>query len=61
MADLTLLELARIVGTHPVTLRRLARMDELPGAYRLGGRWLIRREALADIRSRRPRKNGGGA
>jgi predicted site-specific integrase-resolvase len=39
--DLTLAELARITRRHPETLRRLARTGQLPGVYRLGGRWMI--------------------
>ena len=33
--DLTIPELAEVVGRHPETLRRLARLNRLPGAYRL--------------------------
>jgi excisionase family DNA binding protein len=52
--DLTIQELARIVGRHPETLRRLARMGELPGAYRLGHCWLISREAADRLRRMTP-------
>lgn len=48
--DLSIPELARVVGRHPETLRRLARTDELPGVYRLGGRWMISREAADRLR-----------
>ena len=48
--DLTLHEIARLTRKHIETIRRLARMGELPGAYKVGGRWLFRREALAELR-----------
>jgi len=41
--DLTLEEIARRTGLNPGTLRRIARRGGLPGAYKLGGRWLVRR------------------
>lgn len=50
MADLSLKQLASIVGRHEGTLRRLAREGKLPGAYRLGGTWLISREAADRLR-----------
>lgn len=53
MPDLTIGDLAKVTGRHPETLRRLARLNQLPGAYRLGRRWLVRREALSELRSRR--------
>ena len=49
-ADLLLGELADRTGRHVETLRRLARRGRLPGSYRLGGRWLFRREALESLR-----------
>lgn len=48
--DLTLQELAFVVDKHPETLRRLARRGRLPGVYRLGGRWMISREAADRLR-----------
>jgi len=48
--DLTLEELARVVGMHPETLRCKARMGHLPGAYRIGGRWRISRAAADRLR-----------
>lgn len=48
--DLTITQVATLTGRSPHSLRRLARTDRLPGAYRLGGLWLIRREALDAIR-----------
>jgi len=52
--DLTLRDLAKITGKHPETLRRLARTQQLPGAYRLGGRWMISREAASRLRQLPP-------
>lgn len=54
MADLTIREVAELTRCHIETARRLARMGELPGAYRVGHRWLVRREALAEIRGEKP-------
>lgn len=48
--DLTLSELADVTGRHVETLRRLARMGQLPGVYRIGGRWMI-----AEVNARRLR------
>ena len=50
MSDLTIRELAEITGRHPETLRRLARLDRLPGAYKLGRTWSITREAADRLR-----------
>ena len=50
MPDLSLRELSEITGRHTETLRRLARTDQLPGAYRLGRRWLIAPEAVRKLR-----------
>jgi len=50
MPDVTFAELARITRTHVVTLRRLAQTNKLPGAYRLGGRWMFRAESIALLR-----------
>jgi hypothetical protein len=59
--DLTLGELALLVGRHIETLRRLARMRELPGVYKLGGRWAISREAADALRRvPRPEREGEG-
>lgn len=54
--DLSVKDLARLVGRHPETLRRLARRGRLAGAYRLGGRWGICREAADRLRGV-PRRN----
>jgi len=51
MRDLTLDDLSQITGRHPDTLRRLARRGSLPGVYKLGGRWLISREAADRLRN----------
>ncbi len=48
--DLRLDQIAEVTGVHPETLRRLARSGRLHGAYRLGKAWLVRREALDEIR-----------
>jgi len=59
--DFTIDELARLVGRHVETLRRLARMEELPGAYKLGGRWAITREAADRLRRvPRPERDAEG-
>jgi excisionase family DNA binding protein len=49
--DLTIRELSQITRRHVETLRRLARENTLPGAYRIGGRWMFRAEALDALRS----------
>ena len=38
---MTIDELAVILKCHPMTLRRLARLGKLPGAFKLGHRWLV--------------------
>jgi hypothetical protein len=53
MQDLTLHDLSKITRRHIETLRRLARVGALPGAYRIGGRWMIRAESLDQIRGKR--------
>ena len=55
-SDIPLSELAQLTRRHIETLRRLARMGRLPGAYRVGGRWMFRREALDDLRGGPPRQ-----
>jgi excisionase family DNA binding protein len=49
--DLTIAEAAELTGLHPETLRRHARKGRLPGAYRLGGVYLIQREAFDALRA----------
>lgn len=44
--DYSIQEFARLISRHPETLRRLARVGKLPGAYRIGRRWLIARETM---------------
>ncbi len=51
--DFTLRQLAAITGRHVETLRRLARAGKLPGAYRLGDRWLVNREVFLAHRNGR--------
>jgi hypothetical protein len=53
MQDLTLHDISKITGRHIETLRRLARVGALPGVYRIGGRWMVRVEALDQIRGKR--------
>ena len=48
--DLSLKELAAIVGRHVETLRKLARVNQLPGVYKVGGRWQITLEAMNRLR-----------
>lgn len=48
--DLSLDELAELLRVHPETIRRKARASEIPGAYRFGGLWRFRREAIDRIR-----------
>lgn len=48
--DVTIRELAVITCRHIETLRRLARATRLPGAYRIGQRWMIRRDAVDALR-----------
>jgi len=38
---MTIDELAVSLKCHPMTLRRLARLGKLPGAFKLGHRWLV--------------------
>jgi len=42
----TIDRLAQETGFHPQSLRRLARMGRLPGAHKVGARWLIDTETL---------------
>jgi len=48
--DLSITELARLTGRHPETLRQLARLGRLAGAYKLGGKWAVAREAVDELR-----------
>ena len=48
--DLRLREVADILGCCHENLRRLARKKKLIGAYKIGGRWRLRSEALALLR-----------
>ena len=49
-SDLTVKELAHLVGVHPATVRRLARAGRLPGAYKVGNLWPFAREAIQELR-----------
>jgi excisionase family DNA binding protein len=53
MGDYTIDELAKLVNKHPETLRQLARLRRLPGAYRIGNEWRINRELF------QAHRNGG--
>lgn len=59
--DLTIVEVAQITGAHPESLRRLARLGRLRGAYRLGGMWLVRRDAFDAMRKGESRTDCAGA
>lgn len=52
MPDVTLQEIATITRRHIVTIRRLARTGKLPGAYRIGRRWMFRSEAIDSLRGK---------
>ncbi len=47
--DLTVKDLARVTGKAPRTLRALMRSGRLP-AYKVGGLWLVPREAFERLR-----------
>jgi excisionase family DNA binding protein len=60
MPDITLAELATLTRRHIVTIRRLAREGKLPGVYRVGSRWMIRRDAVDRLRGLpAPAENAG--
>lgn len=48
--DFPLSVLRIATGLHMETLRRLARQDRIPGAYKLGGRWFVNRAAFNRLR-----------
>jgi excisionase family DNA binding protein len=48
--DLTASQVAELTGVHPATVRRLARDDRLPGAYKIGRQWRFAREAIEHLR-----------
>jgi excisionase family DNA binding protein len=43
---LTGLEVAELLRIAPVTVRRMAQMGQIPGALRIGGRWIFSVEEL---------------
>lgn len=47
-ALLTLEEAAKHYGIGLRALRRLARLGEIPGAFKVGSRWRIKREKLKE-------------
>jgi excisionase family DNA binding protein len=49
LPDYTLAEYAQIVRIGSATLQRLAKQGKLPGVYRIGSRWRVRRQ-VADQR-----------
>ena len=61
--DLTIADIAAVTGKHPETLRQLARMGRLH-AYKVGGLWLVPREAFERLRGEplgeRPDAGAGG-
>jgi excisionase family DNA binding protein len=42
--------MARLMGVHPATVRRLARAGRLSGAYRVGRQWRFALEAIEKLR-----------
>ena len=48
--DYTSIELARLVGVHPDTVRRLARARLLSGAYKVGRQWRFAPELVGEMR-----------
>ncbi|MFO7958728.1 MAG: helix-turn-helix domain-containing protein [Candidatus Brocadiia bacterium] len=48
--DLTVQNVAELMGVHPETVRRLARAGRLSGAYKIGRQWRFAREAIERIR-----------
>ena len=49
-ADYSAGQLAELMGVHVRTIRRLARCGQLPGGYRIGGRWRFSQEAIGRMR-----------
>lgn len=49
-ADLTLKEVSILTKKHVETIRRLARQRRIPGAYRVGNRWMFRADAIEAMR-----------
>lgn len=56
--DMSLKEVSAILCRHPETLRKMAREGRLPGVYKLGREWFLRREALEMIRHGAGAKEG---
>lgn len=52
--DITIHQLSKITGLNVATLRRLARDNNLPGAYRIGRIWLISKEIFDAHRGIKP-------
>jgi excisionase family DNA binding protein len=50
-AALTTTEVARILRLHPVYARRLFTHGQIPGAVRIGAKWILPAEALDKILS----------
>lgn len=55
--DVTIKQLAELTQRHIETLRRLARTGKLPGAYRIGSRWMVRSEAVQELRGSKENLN----
>lgn len=49
--DLTLEQVAEQTGTQIRTLQAMARRGALPGCYKIGKHWRVRRSALDSIRN----------
>jgi len=50
-APFTVAEIAQITGFHPGTIRRKARMGQIPGALQIGGKrdgWRFKRKAFEE-------------
>lgn len=58
LPDLTISDLAKLTGSHPDTLRALARDGKLPGVYRLGGRWMMTQANADKLRGAAPGDGG---
>ncbi len=43
-SDLTIKDLIELTGYSGAVLRRMCRAGTMPGAYRLGRKWLVARE-----------------
>ena len=51
-SDLSMKEVASIVGMHIESIRSLVRQGKIPGVYKIGGRYRISQEALDKFRNK---------